>query len=539
MLRSYLGPFVLTFFIVLFIFLMQFIWKYLDDFVGKGLDGFVIAELLFYASANLVPMSLPLAVLLSSIMTMGNLAEHYELVAMKSSGLSLFKVLAPLIVFIGLLAGGAFYFNNTISPYANLKFKALLWDVTRKKPSMELKEGIFYNGIEGYSIRVMDKDKETSRLYDVLIYQHDKQTPGNRRVIRAKEGEMIKSPNGQNLMLHLKDGVSYDEIVSADRNAAPHTKNRFKEDFITMDLSGFDLQRTDEELWKSHMKMLSMRQLRDAIDSLNAQSNKRRVEMERYMSRSVSIIDTTKVKPSIITSRSKGIKAASIPDTLKKDSNATSPVVTTTRISNFSTLQPKDTAVKEMAAPDRDVSYRVPPASIERDTIIQDSVPVSSFAKLELADRRQVVNVAMNMTRNAKNYMSRSKEEITGRVEFVNKHKMEWHRKLTLSLAVILLFFIGAPLGAIIKKGGLGLPVIFSVVFFLIYHITSITGEKMVETGKLLPSQGMWLSSAILLPIALFLTYKAAKDASLFDWDVYVRVLERVGKLFAKKKVAR
>lgn len=538
--RSYLGPFVLTFFIVLFIFLMQFIWKYLDDFVGKGLDGFVIAELLFYASANLVPMSLPLAVLLSSIMTMGNLAEHYELVAMKSSGLSLFKVLAPLIVFIGLLAGGAFYFNNTISPFANLKFKALLWDVTRKKPSMELKEGIFYNGIEGYSIRVMDKDKETSRLYDVLIYQHDKQTPGNRRVIRAKEGEMIKSPNGQNLMLHLKDGVSYDEIVSADRDAAPHTKNRFKEDFITMDLSGFDLQRTDEELWKSHMKMLSMRQLRDAIDSLNAQSNKRRAEMQRYMDRSVSIIDTTKIKPHISSSRTKSMQSASIPlDTTRKDSNASNTVapLTTTRITNFNNLAPEDTAAREMALSDRDISFRASQGSTEESTLQNDSIPGSTYAKLELADRRQVVNVAMNMTRNAKNYMARSKEDISSRVEFVNKHKMEWHRKLTLSLAVILLFFIGAPLGAIIKKGGLGLPVIFSVVFFLVYHITSITGEKMVETGKLLPSQGMWLSSAILLPIALFLTYKAAKDASLFDWDVYVRMLERVGKLFAKKKV--
>lgn len=531
----------LTFFIVLFIFLMQFIWKYLDDFVGKGLDGFVIAELLFYASANLVPMSLPLAVLLSSIMTMGNLAEHYELVAMKSSGLSLFKILSPLIVFIGLLAGGAFYFNNTISPYANLKFKALLWDVTRKKPSMELKEGIFYNGIEGYSIRVMGKDKETSRLYDVLIYQHDKKNPGNRRVIRAKEGEMIKSPNGQNLMLHLLDGVSYDEIVSADRDAAPHTKNKFKEDFITMDLSGFDLQRTDEELWKSHMKMLSMGQLRDAIDSLNAQSSKRKAEMERYMSRSVSIIDTTKIKPHINSSRSQGIKAAITPvDTAINDSNVVNSVAAekASRRVNYNKAAASETATKDIGSSERDVTDRVSEGSTEEAFLKNDSTEASSFAKLELADRRQVVNVAMNMTRNAKNYMSRSKEEISGRIEFVNKHKMEWHRKLTLSLAVILLFFIGAPLGAIIKKGGLGLPVIFSVFFFLIYHITSITGEKMVETGKLLPSQGMWLSSAVLLPIAVFLTYKAAKDASLFDWDVYTRLIERAGKLFSKKKLA-
>jgi len=460
-----MGPFILTFFIVLFIFLMQFVWKYIDDFVGKGLDTPVIAELLFYASANLVPMSLPLAVLLSSIMTMGNLAENYELVAMKSSGLSLFRIMAPLIVFIGMLSAGAFYFNNTISPFANLKFKSLLWDVTRKKPSMELKDGIFYNGIEGYSIRVMSKEKDSNRLFDVLIYQHSKETPGNRRVIRAREGEMIKSPNGQNLMLHLRDGVSYDEIVSSDKEAAPHTKNRFAEDYITMDLSGFDLQRTDEELWKSHMKMLSMEQLTEAIDSLQSQSIKRRRDLEKYMSRSISINDTAKHVPLTMT----------------------------------------------------------------------DTTRVPRYDDLDLGERRQAVNVAMNMTRNSKNYMSRTKEELESRQEYIDKHKLEWHRKLTLSLACVILFFIGAPLGAIIKKGGLGLPVIISVVFFLIYHITSITGEKMVESGKLPPFQGMWLSSAVLLPIAIFLTYKAAKDAALFDRDVYTRFIERVAGLFTKK----
>lgn len=466
LLRSYFGPFILTFFIVLFIFLMQFVWKYIDDFVGKGLDTLVIAELLFYASANLVPMSLPLAVLLSSIMTMGNLAENYELVAMKSSGLSLFKILAPLMIFIGMLSAGAFYFNNTISPYANLKFKSLLWDVTRKKPSMELKEGIFYNGIEGYSIRIDSKAKDSNKLYDVLIYHHDQSSPGNRRVIRAREGEMIKSPNGQNLMLHLIDGVSYEEIVSNNRQAAPHTKNQFAEDFITMDLSGFDLQRTDEDLWKSHMKMLSMRQLRDAIDSLHTQTQRRRDDFQKYLVQSISLQDTS------------------------------SSVAST------------------------------------------DTVSIPKFSELNLSDKRQAVNVAMNMTRNAKNYMSRTKDENKSRLEYINKHKMEWHRKLTLSLACIILFFIGAPLGAIIKKGGLGLPVIISVVFFLVYHILSISGEKMVETGKLLPYQGMWLSSIALLPVAVFLTYKAAKDAAVFDGDAYTRAFERLVGLFKKKKSA-
>ncbi len=461
MIRSYIGPFILTFFIVLFIFLMQFVWKYIDDFVGKGLDGFVIAELLFYASANLVPMSLPLAILLSSIMTMGNLAEQYELVAMKASGLSLMRVMMPLMIFIGIVSMGAFYFNNIISPYANLKFKSLLWDVTHKKPTLELREGVFYNGIDGYSIRVAEKDNETNSLTDVLIYQHDKENPGNKRVIRAREGQMLKTAGSRDLVLHLKDGVSYDELTTRKTENYPHIKSRFKEDFITMDLSGFDLQRTDEDLWKSHMKMLSMAQLREAIDSLNVQRDSRQDDFERYMDRSLSIADSTKL----------------IADT-----------------------------------------------------------SVVLFTDLNNMEKRQVVNVAMNMTRNAKNYMNRTKEEITGRAEYIDKHKIEWHRKLILSFACIILFFIGAPLGAIIKKGGLGLPVIFSVLFFLIFHITSISGEKMVESGALSPFLGMWMSSAILLPIAIFLTYKAAKDAPLFDRDTYVRSLDRIRNLFRQKQ---
>jgi lipopolysaccharide export system permease protein len=455
---------VLTFFIVLFIFLMQFLWKYIDDFVGKGLDLTIIAELMFYASANLVPMSLPLAILLSSIMTLGTLAEQYELVAMKSSGLSLFKILRPLTLFILLVAVGAFYFNNNVSPVASLKFKSLLWDVTQKKPSLELKEGVFYNGIEGYSIRISEKDEETNQLYDMLIYQYDKEIPGNRRVIRAKEGKMVKTSKSNSLTLHLKNGVSYDEVLSKDKDEFPHIKNEFAEDYILLDLSGFDLQRTDEDLWKSHMKMLSMDQLRDAIDSLYVQRDKRKEDFMRYMDRSIAMTDSVQ------------------------------------------SVMPINT----------------------------DTLPPISFDALTLMEKRQALNVAMNLTRNAKNYMLRTQEELAGRNEYINKHKIEWHRKLVLSFACVVLFFIGAPLGAIIKKGGLGLPVIFSVFFFLVFHITSISGEKMVSTGSMTPFTGMWLSTMVLLPIALYLTYQAAKDAALFDADVYTRFIERIGKMFTK-----
>lgn len=449
---------------------MQFVWKYIDDFMGKGLDYWIIAELLLYASANLVSLALPLAVLLSSIMTFGGMAEHYELVAMKSSGLSLFRIMLPLIIFIVLLSGGAFYFNNTISPLANLKFKSLLWDVTHTKPSLELKEGVFYNGIDGYSIRVSEKARDSNKLYDLLIYQHDIKTPGNRNVIRAKEGEMLQSADGRYMSIHLLNGVSYDELADFNNKNHPQIKSSFKEDYIMMDLSGFAIQRTDEDLWKNHMKMLSMEQLRESIDSLQVQKDNRKTDFLTYME---SIVN--------------------LPDSLPTSSST---------------------------------------AQVETEKA--DTTSVLSFQQLSSPEQRRVVNVAMNITRNAKNYMSRTALEMKNREEYINKHKMEWHRKLTLSFACIVLFFIGAPLGAIIKKGGLGMPVIFSVVFFLIFHITSITGEKLIESGSLTPFGGMWLSSMVLLPIALFLTYKAVKDAALFDRDTYTRLLDRIKSMFNK-----
>jgi lipopolysaccharide export system permease protein len=275
-------------------------------------------------------------------------------------------------------------------------------------------------------------------------------------VIRAKRGELLKTADDRYLTIHLLDGVSYDE-VSANRREddLPHIKSAFEEDYILMDLSGFDLQRTDEELWKNHMQMLNMKQLTASIDSLQVQKENRRNDFLNYMDRSISLSDST----------------AQLPDSVSEE---------------------------------------------------------LAFDSLSTLRKRRVVNVAINMTRNSKNYMHRTSEEMANREEYIDKHKIEWHRKLTLSFACIVLFFIGAPLGAIIKKGGLGLPVIFSVIFFLVFHITSISGEKMVESGVVEPFTGMWLSSMILLPIAIFLTYKAIKDAALFDRDTYTKYIERV-----------
>jgi lipopolysaccharide export system permease protein len=461
---SFIGPFIITFAVVLFIFLMQFVWKWVDDFMGKGLAFNVILELLLYASANLVNICLPLAVLLSSIMTFGNLAENFELVALKSAGISLYRIMLPLIVFVIFLTAGAFYFANNISPIATLKFKSLLYDITQAKPSIELRDGIFYNGMEGYSIRVGHNDRETGDLHDMLIYDHSKKQNGNKTVIRAKKGRMEQTDDKRFLILTLFDGYSYDESTS-DKKAEmqrPLISNQFEKDVLRIDMSGFLLQRSDEDQWKNHMQMLTMGQLDGAIDSLQSMYDDRKDEYQRYLNRSLFI---------------------------RKDS-----------------------------------LY---------DQRSENTEPLGYFTSLNYQAKRRAVNLALNVAQNSKNYVSSTKQELTNRTSYINRHFNEWHRKITLSVACLVFFFIGAPLGAIIKKGGIGLPVVVSVLFFLLFHVSSITGEKMAKTGVIDPFTGMWLSTFILLPISIFLSIKGAKDAAIFDpggWDRLLNKLRRKKK---------
>ncbi len=453
--RSFVGPFIATFFLTLFILMMQFVWKYLDDLMGKGLDGLVVAELIIYAMANLVTLALPLAILLASIMTFGSLAEKYELVALKSSGLSLLRIMRPMLVFVIILTVSAFLFANYVSPVANLKFKTLLWDITEQKPALELKDNIFYNGIEGYSIRVKSKDKETGQLNDVLIYDHTEESKGNTHVIRAERGFMEKSPNGQLLLLTLYDGARYEEMSKSTRVLSdyPHVQNNFKKEIISFDLSGFNLTRSDEDMFKKGYAMLNVNQLITVKDSLQELRAKKKEGYIDYLNRSLVL------------------------------------------------LSRKDSA----ALPDK------------------NDVDTTVYSNLYQSDVKNLLIMAKNQVRNSKAYAQRIKFEDEIRQKNVHRYDIERFRKFTLSLACVILFFIGAPLGAIIKKGGLGLPVVFAVVFFLIFHVVSMSGEKMAAAGIIGVPRGMFLSAMVLIPIALFLTYKANQDSALFDRSSYVR----------------
>ncbi|HIA12341.1 MAG TPA: YjgP/YjgQ family permease [Flavobacteriales bacterium] len=464
--KSYILPFILTFFVVLFILLMQFLWKYIDDLVGKGLEWYIIAELMLYTSASLVPMALPLAILLSSIMTFGNLGENYELVALKASGLSLQRIMRPLIITSIIISALAFYFSNVVLPVANLKMGALLWDVTQQKPALNIKAGVYYNGIEGYSIKVKSKDSETHTLEDIIIHDHTARM-GSSKLITAKRGEMKMTEDERSLILTLYDGHSYDNMdpypIKNNTNMLLR-RLRFDEQTIRFDLNSFSLQRTDEELFKDHEQMLNLSQLAAAEDT---------------------IIKNMKERQQMVYA---GVGARYFygkhPEQLKDSMDSSSETLIAGYLDN-----------KEGTA-----------------------VPFSRNEKEDLF----ILNAAANQARNVKAYVSVSMKDAQYKKFSIIGHRIEWHRKFTISIACLILFFVGAPLGAIIRKGGLGMPVVMSVIFFLIYHVLSITGEKMAGEGIIEPYQGMWLATAVFVPIGIFLTYKSTTDSSLFDISLYL-----------------
>lgn len=456
-LRNFVGPFLLTFFITLFIFVMQFLWKYIDDLVGKGLEWHIVLELISYASASFVPLALPLAVLLSSIMTYGNLGEHYELVAMKAAGVSLYRFLLPLIVVAFVISGTAFYFANNILPKANLKFGALLSTVRNQKPALNIKEGVFYTDIDGFSIRVNDKEEDNRTIHDVLIYDH---TDGsNDNVLSAKTGEMFTQDNNRYLVLRLYDGHRYSEGKPGmgGNQLFEHYSTNFKVFEKWFDLSDLQFQKQDESSWSNHYQMLNINQLQAAIDTLVTSKNKR---LEDYRT---NISQFLKVRnPALDT-----IEAVPISDSLKD--------VWSAELVHFPVKE------RELKAYDK----------------------------------------ALGEARNVKSFSGVATRDLEYRMKNIRKHKVEWNRKFALSFACLVMFMIGAPLGAIIRKGGLGLPLLLSIILFVVFHVASMSGEKMAEKGVLEPFVGIWLPNFILSPLGVFLLIKARDDSPLFTLDWY------------------
>lgn len=466
--KSFLGTFVLTFFIVVFIWVMQFVWLYVDDLVGKGLEFKIIAELLFYTSITAIPMSLPLALLLALLMCFGNLGEHYELVAMKASGISMWRSMRPLLYFSLMLSVLAFFISNSLIPIATLKWRTLLTDVQRQKLAFNIKEGVFYKDIENYVIYVDKKGKDGSHIYGVKIYDHTDHT-GNTKIISADSGYMTMSPNQRNIIFTLYNGYNYTDVVSVDnyKDNRPFERMSFKEEQIKFSLASFDMTRSSEDMYKSYQQMMNIRQLSHSLDSLE----------QRYDTKQEAF--------------SQGFER---------------------RWANRNSLKLPEPTV---------------------DTMAIDTTFILCWPLLENYNDEQraaIINMAVSTAQNAKDNVSFNNMDLGAQNENINKHKKEWHKKFTLSIACIIFFFIGAPLGSIIRKGGLGLPVVISVVFFIIYHLISTICERMAVFGDLNMFLGVWLSSLVLMPVGLFFTFKATTDAALFDGDSWKKFFQRLFK---------
>ncbi len=469
LLKSYLGPFVLSFFIWLFIFELQFLWKYIDDLVGKGLNFLVIGELLMYASAPLVTFALPVSILLSSIMTMGNLSEHFELTAMKSAGMSLFKIMSPLIMFMLVVSFAAFLFANNMMPVATLKFKTLLFSVTKKAPTLNITPNTFYTDIDGLVIRARENNTETGEMTDVLIYNHSK-NQGNRNVTRAEKGIMNQDDKSRYMVLTLFNGVSYDEPFEKGKTESkktyPSVSSSFEKSIIRIDISSLGFEKQDEGLFSHREEMMTIGQLELGIDSVAKRMLKTESDRQKHAFKAIRLF--------------------------------------------------ADSSLAKI------------------DSLVTDSVYF--FDQLSSQQQERAYDKAINLSRKSREFNDRTIKQQLGKEHRINIHNLEWHRKFFLGMSCIILFFVGAPLGAITRKGGYGFPTLIALGLFVLYFILSTVGEKMIKSGALEPWQGVWLSAFILVPLALFLTYKAARDSSITDSDFYTKIWNSFLNLFKRKK---
>ncbi len=464
--RSFIGPFFATFLISLFVLVIQFFWLYLDDLVGKGLDGITILRLIGYLSATLVPMALPLALLLSSIMTFGNLGESFELVAIKSAGIPLLRFMQPLFIIAVLISGVAFLFSNNIIPVANLKLNALKYDVIVKKPAFDIKEGVFYDKLEGYVIKIGKKEKDDSTISNIIIYEKNYDLQDN--ILTAQSGVMRISADKHFMEFELYNGWRYEEKGNNFSINTQFTRMGFKEYTKVFDLSSFKMNNTQDSLFKYDPKMLSLRQLNTAIDSLS--------------------------------------------DPEKKFSNTSQKILSP----YLSFLQYHNNIAFKSNDSNRSHNLK------KFNNLIPDSI------------KGMIYDRALAKINNIKTELTLAASDYEAQKDSLLKHQIEWNRKFTLSAACIVFFMIGAPLGSIIRKGGLGAPLVFAIIFFVIFYLFNNIGEKFAKQGVLSPFAGMWLSTGILIPIGIFLTVKAMRDSQLFSKEFYYRSFKIIKSFISK-----
>ena len=608
-LGSFIGPFFLTFVVVDFILLTVNMLKYFDEIFGKGLSFWIYMELFSYFVISISPMALPLAVLLSALMTFGNLGEHFELTALKSAGISLVRALLPIGVFVFFLTIAAFLSNNYLVPKVNLKTFGLLYDIRMKSPALDIKEGVFYNGIPNYSIKVNRKLDEV-RLNDIIIYNHaDGQ--GNINVIMADSGRMEPFFNNNYMKLTLYNGVSYKESRSQrgiTEKPVDLSRTFFSENQIVFDLASFQLNRTPEDLWSTNRSIKNITQLKLGLDSMNSEINQivyynylntessyPYFTRERKLTPPIEIVrrkerdDSIKIAKAAlqknvtdaVLSGSKSVDSlnhmafskgddsvtilerelvfekGSIPDlanpqsvvtnnSVKEsiESSAKLDTVVRKRFINRKVLKLNETVI------DNDSSN----AKSETDSIVpnREALEIKSTQQKisKFTDEKRIAldsiimkgdykskaaTVGMNNARTIKNNFSTKLTQIDALEREFRRFEIAWYQKYTTAFACIVMFMIGAPLGAIIKKGGLGMPVLISIIFFILFYMLTITGEKWAKEGITNTVFGTWFSNLVLLPFGFFFLRQARKDARLFEPDTYTVFFKKIKAKFMVK----
>ena len=465
--KKFLGPFVLTFLFALFILIMQFLWKYVDDLVGKGLEISIVLELLFYASATCVIFATPLAVLLSSLMTFGSLGERYEIIAMKSAGISIRKLISSLSIFIFLIAFGAFWFSDNVAPKAYYKMRTLLKNIVNQKPTLNINEGVFYDGFDNYIIRVGEKGRNNKDIYDILIIDHTKYQ-GNSTFTYAKSGKMETTDDETFMLFYLYDGFFWnDGSYNSENN--PLSRSTFSEQYKRFDISSFKFERSNTDLYSKANQALSNTELEQMIDTV----------MISISQNNDNIVDA-------FLSSCCGLKSYLLDSISQKNSNS---------------------------------------ADIQYD-------------ELNEQEKEHALNRFIMIKNDFKNVIIMNNESNKYHYKNIAASLAEWYKKYVFAVACILFFFIGAPLGTIIRKGGIGVPLVITVVFFIIYFMLTIFGEKLAKGGAVPIWEGMWLSTLILIPICAFLTYQATVDSALLSSEELLKKIQQLkfNLPFAKKK---
>ncbi len=551
-LSSFVGPFLMTFLVVVFILLMQHMLKYFDDIIGKDLGWDILGQLLFYFAIFMTPVAMPLAVLLSSLIAFGNLGEHFELTAIKSAGISLLRTIQPIFFFVLILTGIAFYVNNNLVPRAALEAYSLLYDIRQKKPALDLREGAFYNGLPNVSIKVNHKFPDGITLKEIIVYDH-RRNDGNKEVTIADSGRMSTILNERYLRFELFNGYNYTEGASSEREMTGRrnnktetlTRSEFAKSEVVFDLSSFQLERTDKKLFEGHRIMRNLRELDMDVDSVHREMLQQELNHYLYKTTYFNFYSRDSVTMPAYLREFKKTRDSLARQKYDMQEEAGRTPVSTEVPATAPPPKPVDPIVKADRTPRLQKAKQrtavTSPATIVSSAPKKAAPDSAVVAKVDslyaLQPIKPTVQTAANMARQVKSQVMNSNTTIgnleNGRTVF----EIQWHKIIASSVMCIAMFLIGAPLGAIIKRGGLGIPFLISILFFIVYYVLNMQGEKMAKQGVISPMVGMWASDFILLIIGLVFLRQAREDARIFDGDAYRVFFDRIRQWYSRRKL--